>query len=237
MRAAIVLGLIELVLFGALGFWMVLQRHESTLRVMRPVDGLLESRREHAPGIRPRPCARRRARLLLQGIRARDSRVRRLRGCGAAGRGGDETRAGRCRARSSARPLQSGSSSSSGRTRWWSASASAGFTESALAVGNQWVELGDVYWGAGWTLIFVAIVNSLVGALNAVVNAAGARRLLARPQRRDSTRARANAPVASDAPRGDRGDRRARDRRGAPAGWKWDLLVGLGVAAVASPCR
>ena len=38
------------------------------------------------------------------------------------------------------------------------------FAEASLAVGNPWVELGDIYWGAGWTLIFFAVSTRCSGS-------------------------------------------------------------------------
>jgi amino acid transporter len=46
------------------------------------------------------------------------------------------------------------------------------FTEVTTAAANPWRDLGDVYWGVGWVLIFLAIVNSAIANANAGVNAA-----------------------------------------------------------------
>ena len=46
------------------------------------------------------------------------------------------------------------------------------FTEVATAAANPWRDLGEVYWGGGWVLIFFAIVNSAIANANAGVNAA-----------------------------------------------------------------
>ena len=107
------------------------------------------------------------------------------------------------------------------------------FAEAALAVGNPWVELGDVYWGAGWTLIFFAVVNSLLGLGNAVVNAAS--RIVyalgrngAIPSVFARTHPRYRTPHVAIAATVGVGMCAA-----LLAGWKWDLLTAIGVAAVA----
>jgi amino acid transporter len=46
------------------------------------------------------------------------------------------------------------------------------FTATATAAANPWRDLGEVYWGAGWVLIFFAIVNSAIANANAGTNAA-----------------------------------------------------------------
>ena len=46
------------------------------------------------------------------------------------------------------------------------------FTETTLALANPWRELGEIFWGAGWVLIFLAIINSAIANANAGVNAA-----------------------------------------------------------------
>src|SRR5215204_2524264 len=46
------------------------------------------------------------------------------------------------------------------------------FTEVTTAAANPWRDLGDVYWGVGWVLVFLAIVNSAIANANAGVNAA-----------------------------------------------------------------
>lgn len=46
------------------------------------------------------------------------------------------------------------------------------FTETATAAANPWRDLGEVFWGAGWVLIFFAIVNSAIANANAGLNAA-----------------------------------------------------------------
>ena len=46
------------------------------------------------------------------------------------------------------------------------------FTETATAAANPWRDLGEVFWGAGWVLIFFAIVNSAIANANAGTNAA-----------------------------------------------------------------
>ena len=108
-----------------------------------------------------------------------------------------------------------------------------GFAEAALASGNPWVELGDVYWGAGWTVIFFAIVNSLLGAGNAVVNAASRivfalGRSGAIPHAFAKTHERYGTPHVAIAAIVAGGTAAA-----LVAGWRWDLLTAVGVAAVA----
>jgi amino acid transporter len=46
------------------------------------------------------------------------------------------------------------------------------FTKVTTAAANPWRDLGEVFWGAGWVLIFLAIVNSAIANANAGVNAA-----------------------------------------------------------------
>jgi amino acid transporter len=46
------------------------------------------------------------------------------------------------------------------------------FTETATAAANPWRDLGEVFWGAGWVLVFFAIVNSAIANANAGTNAA-----------------------------------------------------------------
>jgi amino acid transporter len=46
------------------------------------------------------------------------------------------------------------------------------FTKVTTAAANPWRDLGEVYWGAGWVLVFLAIVNSAIANANAGVNAA-----------------------------------------------------------------
>jgi amino acid transporter len=46
------------------------------------------------------------------------------------------------------------------------------FTEVTTAAANPWRDLGDVYWGIGWVLVFFAIINSAIANANAGVNAA-----------------------------------------------------------------
>ena len=107
------------------------------------------------------------------------------------------------------------------------------FAEAALAVGNPWVELGDVYWGAGWTLIFFAIVNSLLGLGNAVVNAAS--RIVyalgrngAIPSVFARTHPTYRTPHVAIAATVLVGTAAA-----LLAGWRWDLLTAITMAGVA----
>jgi amino acid transporter len=107
------------------------------------------------------------------------------------------------------------------------------FTKSALAVGNPWVELGDLYWGAGWTLIFLAVLNSLVGLLNAIVNAASRivyalGRSGAIPRVFSHTHPRYRTPDVAIAAIVCVGTTAA-----LLAGWRWGVFTALGVAAVA----
>lgn len=46
------------------------------------------------------------------------------------------------------------------------------FTEVTTAAANPWRDLGEVFWGGGWVLIFFAIINSALANANAGVNAA-----------------------------------------------------------------
>jgi amino acid transporter len=54
----------------------------------------------------------------------------------------------------------------------WVIGTNGNFTEATLAQANPWRHLADVYWGGGWVLIFLAIVNSALANSNAGVNAA-----------------------------------------------------------------
>ena len=45
------------------------------------------------------------------------------------------------------------------------------FTETRFAQANPWRHLGEVFWSAGWVLIFFAIVNSALANANAGTNA------------------------------------------------------------------
>lgn len=107
-----------------------------------------------------------------------------------------------------------------------------GFTDAALSSGNPWVELGAIYWGPGWILIFVAIVNSLIGVGNAAVN--GSSRVVyalarngALPPVLAMTHPKFRTPHVAIV---------AIMAVGTAftllAGWQWDLLTGIGVAAV-----
>jgi amino acid transporter len=46
------------------------------------------------------------------------------------------------------------------------------FTKETLAQANPWRNLGEIYWGGGWVLVFLAIINSAIANANAGVNAA-----------------------------------------------------------------
>ncbi|MBA2462530.1 MAG: APC family permease [Actinobacteria bacterium] len=48
----------------------------------------------------------------------------------------------------------------------------ADFTEVTTAAANPWKDLGIVFWGGGWVLVFFAIINSAIANANAGVNAA-----------------------------------------------------------------
>lgn len=46
------------------------------------------------------------------------------------------------------------------------------FTQDTLAQANPWRHLAEIFWGTGWVLIFLAIINSALANSNAGVNAA-----------------------------------------------------------------
>jgi amino acid transporter len=46
------------------------------------------------------------------------------------------------------------------------------FTQDTLAQANPWRHLAEIFWGSGWVLIFLAIINSALANSNAGVNAA-----------------------------------------------------------------
>jgi amino acid transporter len=54
----------------------------------------------------------------------------------------------------------------------WVIGTTGNFTDATLAQANPWRHLADIYWGAGWVLIFFAIINSALANSNAGVNAA-----------------------------------------------------------------
>ena len=91
------------------------------------------------------------------------------------------------------------------------------FVEQATGA-DPWRNLGKVFWGTGWILVFLAICNSIVANSNAAVNAATrvfyslARNGLA------PRAARAHAPRVQDAERGDHLDVGLRVRAGAFVG-------------------
>ena len=108
-----------------------------------------------------------------------------------------------------------------------------GFTEAALSSGNPWVELAATYWGSGWILIFVAVLTSLLGLGNAVLN--GSSRVVyslarngALPAILASTHAEYRTPHVAIVTIMAVGVAFT-----LLAGWQWDLLTGIGVAAVA----
>jgi amino acid transporter len=55
---------------------------------------------------------------------------------------------------------------------WVSGTGFDNFTKDTLAQANPWRHLAEVFWGAGWVLIFLAIINSALANSNAGVNAA-----------------------------------------------------------------
>jgi amino acid transporter len=109
----------------------------------------------------------------------------------------------------------------------------AAFTDAALASGNPWVELGARYWGPGWLLVFVALLSSLLGLGNAGLNASSrVIYALARNGALPALLARTHATY--------RTPHVAISLIMAVgvvlsliAGWQWDLLTGIGVAATA----
>jgi amino acid transporter len=216
MNAAIVLGAIELILFAALGLWMVFSNaDENTLRVFDPGAAPSDDFDLYFKGLVL-------AILVFVGFE------------GAAPLA-EEARDPR---RTVPRAMV-GTTLAIGLFVVFCAYATVvgfgfdEFTEASLAVGNPWVELGDVYWGAGWTLIFFAIVNSLLGALNAVVNAAARivyalGRSGAIPTLFSRTHPTYRTPHVATTATVLVGTVAA-----ILAGWKWDLLTAIGVAAVA----
>jgi amino acid transporter len=216
MNAAIALGAVELILFAALGIWMVLSNaDENTLRVFDPDVALGDDFDWYFKGLVL-------AILVFVGFE------------GAAPLA-EEARDPR---RTVPRAIV-GTTLAIGLFVVFCAYATVvgfgfdEFTEASLAVGNPWVELGDIYWGAGWTLIFFAIVNSLLGLGNAVVNATS--RIVyalgrngAIPTLFSRTHPAHRTPHVAIAATVGIGTAAA-----LLAGWRWDLLTGIGVAAVA----
>ena len=216
MNAAIVLGAIELVVFAALGIWMVFANaDENTLRVFDPGVALGDDFDWYFKGLVL-------AILVFVGFE------------GAAPLA-EEARDPR---RTVPRAIV-GSTLGIGLFVVFCAYAMVigfgfdEFAEAGLAVGNPWVELGDIFWGVGWTVVFFAILNSLLGLGNAVVNAAS--RIVYALGR--------NGAIPSVFSRTHRTYRTPHAAivaivvvgTGAAllAGWRWDLLTALGVAAVA----
>lgn len=216
MNAAIVLGAIELVLFGVLAVWMVLSNlDENTLRVFDPGEALGDDFDFYFKGLVL-------AILVFVGFE------------GAAPLA-EEARDPR---RTVPRAIVGTTLAIGLFVLFGSYAMVVGFgfdefTDTSLAVGNPWVELGDIYWGAGWTLIFFAIVNSLLGLGNAVVNATS--RIVyalgrngAIPQVLARTHPTYRTPhVAISMTMG------VGTAAALLAGWKWDLLTAIGIAAVA----
>jgi amino acid transporter len=216
MNAAIALGAVELVLFAALGIWMVFSNaDENTLRVFDPGAAVGDNLDSYFKGLVL-------AILVFVGFE------------GAAPLA-EEARDPR---RTVPRAIV-GSTLAIGAFVVFCAYATVvgfgfdEFTDASLASGNPWVELGDVYWGAGWTLIFFAIVNSLLGLGNAVVNAASRivyalgrngtiPRLFSRTHDVHRTPHVAIAAIVG-----------VGTTAALLAGWRWDLLTGIGLAAVA----
>jgi amino acid transporter len=216
MNAAIALGAVELVLFGALAVWMIVSNaDENTLRVFDPGEALGDDFDFYFKGLVL-------AVLVFVGFE------------GAAPLA-EEARDPR---RTVPRAIVGTTLAIGLFVIFCSYATIVGFgfgqfADAALAVGNPWVELGDVYWGAGWTLIFFAIVNSLLGLGNAVVNAAS--RIVyamgrngAIPDVFSKTHGVYRTPHVAIAAIVGVGTVAA-----LLAGWKWDLLTALGVAAVA----
>ena len=54
---------------------------------------------------------------------------------------------------------------------WIAGAGTKGFLAQTTAGGNQWIPLAKVFWGEGWILVFLALVNSNLAAANAQVNA------------------------------------------------------------------
>jgi amino acid transporter len=216
MNAAIALGAIELILFAALGVWMVLSNaDENTLRVLDPGVALGDDLDFYFKGLVL-------AILVFVGFE------------GAAPLA-EEARDPR---RTVPRAIVGTTLAIGLFVVFCSYATVVGFgfdefAEAALAVGNPWVELGDVFWGAGWTLIFFAIVNSLLGLGNAVVNAAtrivyALGRNGAIPSIFARTHPSYRTPHVAIVATIVIGTVAA-----LLAGWRWDLLTGIGVAAVA----
>jgi len=216
MNAAIALGAIELVVFAALGIWMVFENaDENTLRVFDPGIALGDDFDWYFKGLVL-------AILVFVGFE------------GAAPLA-EEARDPR---RTVPRAIV-GSTLGIGVFVVFCAYAMVvgfgldEFAEAALAVGNPWVELGDAFWGVGWTLIFFAVLNSLLGLGNAVVNAAS--RIVyalgrngAIPSVFSRTHPAYRTPHVAITATVVVGTVAA-----LLSGWRWDLLTGIGVAAVA----
>jgi amino acid transporter len=216
MNAAIALGAVEILLFGALAVWMVLSNSsENTLRVFDPGEALGDEFDFYFKGLVL-------AILVFVGFE------------GAAPLA-EEARNPR---RTVPRAIVGTTLAIGLFVIVCSYATVVGFgfdefADAAFAAGNPWVELGDVYWGAGWTLIFVAIVNSLLGLGNAVVNAASRvvyalGRNGAIPEVFARTHPTYRTPHVAIVAIIGLGTLAA-----LLAGWKWDLLTALGVAAVA----
>ena len=153
-NAGVILGVFEIGVFAALAIWMLISNAgDLNLQPFNP---------HHAAG---------RLERRLQGDGVRDPRVHRLRGGRAARRGGEEPAphdpaCGR-RLGDRHRPLLRAAA----RTHGSSARAST-TSSSRRRSADPWRDLGKVFWGGGWVLVFVAIFNSIVANSNAGVNAA-----------------------------------------------------------------
>jgi amino acid transporter len=216
MNAAIVLGAVELVLFGALAVWMVASNFdENTLRVLDPGEALGDELDFYFKG------------LVLA--------VLTYVGFEGAAPLAEEAREPR---RTVPRAIVGSTLGIGLFVLLCSYATVVGFgfdefAQAAFEAGNPWVELGDVYWGAGWTLIFFAILNSLLGLGNAVVNAASRvvyalGRNGAIPRVFADTHPVHRTPHVAIVAIVGLGTVAA-----LLAGWRWDLLTALGVAAVA----
>lgn len=151
--AATVLALVEVGIFVTLGIWMIASNAgENTLQVFNPrhietgsFDGFWKG-------------------LLFAALA--------LGGWDAAASYGEEARQPR---RTIPRALILGSIAVGGMILFCAYATVVGtgfdaFTETTLASANPWRDLGEAYWGAGWVLIFLAIVNATVGAALMVTN-------------------------------------------------------------------
>ena len=160
-RAGIILGIFEISVFAA----------------SRDLDAHLERRPPGPPGVQPHPrppgSLREQLHRRLQGNGLRDSRLHRLRGVGAARRGSEATHAGYptrgCRTPASG----SGSSTSSLAYAWVYGGRLQSLHRSGRAARPiRGARSAKMFWGAGWVLVFAAIINSIIANSNAGFNAA-----------------------------------------------------------------